>query len=71
VCLTHPGGDIDLRLSSDVRTLTNIWMGNTTWASALRDGSIKLAGHRDMCRALPRWLKLNAFAPVKPIARLG
>ncbi|MGH2862071.1 MAG: winged helix-turn-helix transcriptional regulator [Solirubrobacteraceae bacterium] len=71
VCLTHPGGDIDLHLSSDVRTLTNIWMGNTTWTSALRAGTLKLAGRRELARAFPRWLKLNVFAPVKPIARPG
>lgn len=71
VCLTHPGGDVDLHLSSDVRTLTNIWMGNATWASALRAGTLRLAGHDELRRALPRWLKLNLFAPVKPIARAG
>jgi DNA-binding HxlR family transcriptional regulator len=71
VCRTHPGGDIDLHLSSDVRTFTNIWMGNTTWASALRAGTLKLAGQREPRRAFPRWLKLNLFAPVKPIGRAG
>lgn len=69
VCLTHPGGEIDLHLSSDVRTLTNIWMGNTTWASALRAGSLKVAGNSELRHALPRWLKLNLFAPVKPLAK--
>jgi hypothetical protein len=70
-CLTHPGGDVDLHLSSNVRTLTNIWMGNTTWASALREGTLKLSGNSDVRRALPRWLKLNVFAPIKPTARLA
>lgn len=68
-CLTHPGGDIDLRLRSDVRTLTNIWMGNTTWASALRAGTLKLTGPGELRRALPRWLKLNVFAAVAPMAQ--
>lgn len=71
VCLTHPGGDVDLHLSSSVRTLTNIWMGNTTWASALRDGTLKLAGNSTVRRALPHWLKLNVFAPIKPTGRPG
>jgi hypothetical protein len=71
VCLTYPGGDIDLRLGSDVRTLTNIWMGNTTWASAVRAGTVKLTGRSELRRAFPRWLKLNAFAPVAPIVRPG
>jgi len=69
VCLTHPGGEVDLHLSSDVRTLTNIWMGNTTWTSALHAGTLKLAGNSELRRALPRWLKLNVFAPIKPVAR--
>ncbi len=71
VCLTYPGGDTDIHLTSDVRTLTNIWMGNTTWASALRAGSLKLTGNSQLRRALPRWLKLNPFATVKPTARSG
>lgn len=71
VCRTHPGGDIDLRVSSDVRTLTNIWMGNTTWSAALRAGTLKLGGNTELRRALPRWLKLNPFAPIKPIAHSG
>lgn len=68
VCLTHPGGDIDLHLSSDVRTLTNVWMGNTTWAAALRAGTLKLIGPSDLRRDFPGWLKLNVFAAVKPVA---
>jgi DNA-binding HxlR family transcriptional regulator len=69
VCLSHPGGDIDLHLSSDVRTLTNIWMGNATWASALRAQTLKLTGPDELRRAFPRWLRLNLFAPVTPVAR--
>jgi DNA-binding HxlR family transcriptional regulator len=64
VCLRHPGGDVDLYLTADVRTLTNVWMGNITWASALHGEALKLIGPSDLRRALPRWLKLNAFAQV-------
>ncbi|MGH8980581.1 MAG: winged helix-turn-helix transcriptional regulator, partial [Acidimicrobiales bacterium] len=49
VCLTHPGGDTDARLTSDVRTLTDVWMGNATWASAVRGGAIRLTGDRRVC----------------------
>lgn len=66
VCLSHPGGEIDLHLSSDVRTLTNVWMGSTTWASALRAGTLRLTGSAELRRALPRWLKLSHFAQIPP-----
>ena len=64
VCLTDPGGQVDLRLSCTVRTLTNIWMGNTSWTAALRSGSLKLTGPSQLRRNLPRWLKLSPFARV-------
>ena len=68
VCLSPPGDEIDLHLSSDVRTLTNVWMGLTSWASALRAGTLRLTGNSEIRRALPRWLKLNQFAHEKPAA---
>ncbi|HKO26740.1 MAG TPA: helix-turn-helix domain-containing protein [Solirubrobacteraceae bacterium] len=68
VCLTHPGGDVDLRLTSDVRTLTDVWMGNTTWTAALRRGTLRLSGNRELRRVLPSWLKLNTFAQIEPVA---
>lgn len=70
VCLTHPGGDIDLQLRSDVRTLTDVWMGNMSWAAALRAGTLRVSGGSpDLRRAFPRWLRLNAFAGVRPLVR--
>jgi DNA-binding HxlR family transcriptional regulator len=65
-CLTHPGGDVDVHLRSDVRTLANIWMGHTTWESAMRTGKLNLTGAPELCRALPRWFKLSVFADVGP-----
>ncbi len=66
VCLTDPGGDVDLHLSTDVRTLTNIWMGGVTWPSALRARTLRLTGPENLRRAFPNWLKLNSFASIKP-----
>lgn len=70
VCLTHPGGEVDLDLSTDVRTLTQVWMGDVTWSAALRRGSLKLQGPAHLRRALPGWLKLSPFAtaPTKATA---
>lgn len=64
VCLTHPGGEVDLHLTSDVRTLTEVWMGDVSWTAALRRGSLELNGPTHLRRALPGWLKLSPFAAV-------
>lgn len=71
VCLTHPGGEVDLDLSSDVRTLTQVWMGDVTWSAALRRGSLELRGPAHLRHALPGWLKLNPFATAPTGPRPG
>jgi DNA-binding HxlR family transcriptional regulator len=71
VCLTHPGGDVEVRVKVDVRTLTNIWMGNTSWAAALRERSLEVTGDRERCRQLPHWLELSPFAQVQPALNRG
>ena len=67
VCLVHPGGDVDMRIVSGVRTLADVWMGNRSWASALRAGDLELTGPVTLRRALPRWLKLSNNAAVPPV----
>jgi DNA-binding HxlR family transcriptional regulator len=67
VCLAPPGGEVDLRLSCTVRALTDIWMGNTSWAAASRAGAIELTGPGRLRRAFPGWLKLNSFAGVPTV----
>jgi DNA-binding HxlR family transcriptional regulator len=67
VCLTHPGGEVDVRLRSDVRTLTDVWMGLITWGSAIRTGKLTLTGPAEICRVLPSWFALNVFASVAPV----
>jgi DNA-binding HxlR family transcriptional regulator len=75
VCRTDRGFDVDLRLATDVRTLTEIWMGNVGLNEALRGGGISLTGPVSLQRRLHRWLGLNQFAHVprapRPLQRVA
>lgn len=64
VCLTDPGHEVDLRVRTDVRTLTRIWMGDADLGEALRSGTVTLTGPSRLQRAFPAWLRLSAFAGV-------
>lgn len=66
VCLTDPGGGVDARIVSDVRTLTDVWMGNSSWAQALSGGRLQITGDGQVCRDLPSWLELSPFAQIPP-----
>lgn len=64
LCLSDPGGDVDLYVEADLRTFTQVWLGDTQLTTALRDGSVKLAGTRKLVKAFPTWLLLSRFANV-------
>lgn len=65
ICLTDPGFPVDLNIEADLRAMTMVWMGDVTFAAAVRSGSIRLHGPRELVRDFPRWLKLNPLASVE------
>ena len=46
LCLVDPGFDVDLYLSTDLRTMTKIWMGYTTIGQAKEQGSFIVTGNK-------------------------
>lgn len=64
VCLQDPGFEEDLYIRSDVRTFTEVWMGDIGLARALDDESIWIGGDPSLRKAFPDWLGLNMFAGI-------
>jgi len=62
LCLFDPGFDVDLYVSTDLRTMTEIWLGYTGIGQAFENGRILLTGNRDLGVDLRAWLKLSTFA---------
>jgi DNA-binding HxlR family transcriptional regulator len=67
LCTVDPGFDVDLYLSTDLRTMTEIWMGYTTVARAKDDGRLTLTGNRQIEANLNDWLKLSTFAKIEKL----
>lgn len=63
VCHDDPMFDVDLVVTSDVRTLHRVFGGRLALATALRDGSIALDGTPAQRRAFTRWFGYSPFAP--------
>ena len=60
LCWTDPGFDVDLYVSTDLRTMTAIWMGLST---VKKEGEkIALTGDRDIASTMQSWLGLSPFA---------
>ncbi len=67
LCSVDPGFDVDLYLSTDLRTMTEIWMGYTPIARAKEEGRLALTGNKRLEANLGSWLKLSTFANVEKL----
>lgn len=60
LCWYDPGFDVDLYVSTDLRTMTAIWMGLTTVAK--EGDKVMLTGSREIASTMQAWLGLSPFA---------
>ena len=66
VCYQDPGYEVDLEMSSDLRTLTAVWMGDSTIMKEIREKTVVLSGSTHLQKNIAVWLGTNYYADVKP-----
>jgi DNA-binding HxlR family transcriptional regulator len=62
LCSVDPGFDVDLYVSTDLRTMTAIWLGLDKVRDALNSGRLLLTGNRQLASRMQAWLGLSPFA---------
>jgi len=62
LCWADPGFDVDLYVSTDLRTMTAIWMGVTTVRQEAQ--KLTLTGDQEIADQMQAWLGLSPFAVV-------
>jgi DNA-binding HxlR family transcriptional regulator len=65
LCWSDPGFDVDLYLSTDLRTLTQVWMGYVSIMRAKQDGKLTITGDRQLAADMKTWFALSRFANVE------
>lgn len=70
MCLKHPGYEVDVRLSADLRLFIEAWRGLRDLRQEIRAGRIRVEGPTTLRRQLPEWLELSSLAPY-PRLRAG
>jgi DNA-binding HxlR family transcriptional regulator len=65
LCTEDPGKDVDLYFASDLRTMIEVWQGDTELKDALREERILTTGTPGLQRSLPEWFALCSYADVK------
>jgi DNA-binding HxlR family transcriptional regulator len=62
LCSVDPGFDVDLYVSCDLRTMTQVWMGLSTIAAEERTGKLILTGNPILKRTAQQWLGFSISA---------
>lgn len=65
LCVVDPGFEVDLYLATDLRTMTEIWLGYTAISRAIDEGQLVLTGSKKLADDMRAWLKLSVFAGVE------
>lgn len=66
LCTDDPGKEVDLYISSSVRTLAQVWRGDLEIRKALRNGSVKTNGFRHLVSTMPDWFGVSLYKDVAP-----
>lgn len=62
LCLVDPGLEPDIRVVTPLRTMTDIWMGDLSYGTAVETGALKVSGNDKLRMRFPTWLRLSMFA---------
>jgi hypothetical protein len=68
LCVDNPGKEIDIHLTTDLRTMAHIWTGDMEIRAAKKTGQLQLTGNPVLIQTVSAWLRPGLFAHVWPHA---
>ena len=71
ICLKHPGFDVDVIVSAEIKTLYQVWLGRVLFEDALRTHQVRLDGTPSDIQAFPRWFGRSRMATTVRAAMNG
>lgn len=66
LCTENPGKDVNLYLTSSLRTMVEIWEGKLDVRAAMRKELLKPNGDLQIAKSLPDWLGICLYADIEP-----
>jgi hypothetical protein len=66
LCVDSPGKEVDVQLTTDLRTMARIWAGDMEIRAAKKSAQVQLTGDPVLIRTVSDWLRPGLFAHVRP-----
>jgi DNA-binding HxlR family transcriptional regulator len=65
LCLDDPGYEVDVYFTTDLMTMTEVWMGDLPLKKAQADRRLKIVGPSTLLRNLASWFPLHMHAGIQ------
>lgn len=66
LCLDDPGHEVDVFFTTDLKTMTEVWMGDLPLKKAQADRRLKIVGPSTLLRNLTAWFPLHMHSGIRP-----
>lgn len=64
LCYQNPGKDVNAYVTANSLDLINVWMGDLSLSTALKEGRVTLLGETPICNRFRKWFPLSSAAKV-------
>ena len=70
LCVNDPGKEVDVWFTASVKTMVDIWMGDTTYRQSVKNGSLKLVGNKTLTKTVTDWMRNSEYADMPAANRI-
>jgi DNA-binding HxlR family transcriptional regulator len=68
LCIDHPGFEVDILITTSIRRLAQIYIGDISLSRAIAQGKIEVEGPRELIDGMPNWFARSKFADDNPMS---
>lgn len=70
LCVKDPGKEVNVYFTSSVKTLADIWMGESSYKKAQNKGTMKIVGDKALTNNITSWLANSIFVDLPPASEI-
>lgn len=71
LCIHDPGKDIDVYLTTTVKTMIDVWMGESSYKQVIKSGDLILVGETFLTKDISIWMKDSIYKNLPPAAEIS
>lgn len=67
LCRTDPGYGVNFSISSPLKLLTQVWIGDRSLKQVLADSQVQVKGNATLRRTMTSWFTLSVVSDIRPV----